>query len=309
MRVVDITNKSAANRITALSYGQSRAGKSRWAATWPRPLFLSDATESGWETVRSMNRNAWFEPDRAPIVWAIETASDMRQAIRDAKPLIQQGEVLTVVIDSLTFYADLFFNFLDSAGRVDQRQLYQKLGQHLKTIREEVHLLGCNVVWLALEKPPGEDTPVGGPMLSGSNAQKFAAGCDYVFYHRSFQVTPTAPAQWEIRTKRYQNYQAGGRDEGRLTDPLGYFAVGEDGNEIFMTDCNYRTVAECLGILEPGDGPEKLIAAMQTEQQLIAARHAVARSVTAVEPTTDTAPATSAPTPTNGKRPTPPQTR
>jgi hypothetical protein len=251
MRVIDVSKPGKIQRVTALSYGMSRAGKTRFAGSWPRPLFLSDATESGWTTLGNMDRNVLFEQGRSPIVWAIDRAADMMQAVHDAEPLVKRGEVQTVVVDSLTFYADLFFNTLDAAGgnRADARQLYQKLGQHLKNLREVIHLLGSNVVWLALEKPPGEDTPVGGPMLSGQNAAKFAAGCDYVFYHRSFQAQPNTPLQWEVRTKKYGNYQAGGRDEGRLSDPLGYVQINDDGQELFVPDCTYRTMAEALGIL------------------------------------------------------------
>lgn len=290
MKVIDVSKPGKIQRITALSYGQSRAGKTRFAGSWPRPLFLSDATESGWTTLSNMDRNALFEESRSPIVWAIEKASDMMQAVHDAEPLVKRGEVHTVVIDSLTFYADLFFNTLDAAGgnRADGRQLYQKLGQHLKNLREQVHLLGSNVVWLALEKPPGEDTPIGGPMLSGQNAAKFAAGCDYVFYHRSFQSQPNQPLQFEIRTRKFGAYQAGGRDEGRLPDPLGYMQAVDGGTDIFVPDCTYRTLAEALGILPIVDGA----------------------SIAAV-----TAPAVAAATPapaSNGKgaagRPTPPTT-
>jgi hypothetical protein len=203
-----------------------------------------------------MDRSALFDEHRPPIVWAIEKAADMMQAVHDAEALVKRGEIHTVCIDSLTFYADLFFNTLDAAGgnRADGRQLYQKLGQHLKNLREQVHLLGSNVVWLALEKPPGEDTPIGGPMLSGQNAAKFAAGCDYVFYHRSFQVQANQPLQFEIRTKKFGAYQAGGRDEGRLPDPLGYMQAVDGGTDLFVPDCTYRTLAEALGILPIADG-------------------------------------------------------
>jgi len=256
MKVIDVSRPGKIQRITALSYGQSRAGKTRFAGSWPRPLFLSDATESGWTTLSNMDRNALFEPERSPVVWAIEKAADMMQAVHDAEPLVKRGEVHTVIVDSLTFYADLFFNTLDAAGgnRADGRQLYQKLGQHLKNLREQIHLLGSNVIWLALEKPPGEDTPIGGPMLSGQNAAKFAAGCDYVFYHRSYQPQPNAPLAFEIRTRKFGQYQAGGRDEGRLPDPLGYMQAVEGGNDIFVPDCTYRTLAEALGILPIVDG-------------------------------------------------------
>lgn len=256
MRVIDVSKPAKLPRITALSYGASRSGKTRFAGSWPRPLFLSDATESGWTTLSNMDRNVLFEIDRPPIVWAIETATDMAKAVRDAEPLVKRGEVQTVVVDSVTFYSDLFFNYLESVGGVrDPRQLYQKLAAHLKTIREMIHLLGCNVVWLALAKDPGEDQPTGGPMLSGQNAAKFAAGCDYLLYHRSTQTNPQSPLQWEIRTRKFSNYAAGGRDEGRLPDPLGYIMSGDDQQDLFIPDCTYRTLAEALGILAPATDP------------------------------------------------------
>lgn len=250
MRVIDISKPEKLHRITVLSYGASRSGKTRFAGTWPRPLFLSDATESGWTTLSNMDPAARHEADRAPQVWAVEKASDMLACIKDAEPLIKRGDVQTVVVDSLTFYQDLFLNHVErvAGGRVDLRQLYGKLASHLKELREQVHLLGTNVVWLALAKDPGEDQPVGGPMLTGQNAAKFSAGCDYVFYHRSFQPSPSAAVSWEIRTRKFLNYAAGGRDEGLLPDPLGYLSVGENNTEQFVTDCTYRTVAEALGI-------------------------------------------------------------
>jgi hypothetical protein len=252
MKVIDVTERQALDRITVLSYGGMRAGKTRWAASFPRPLFLSDATEGGWTTISNMDRNAWFEPGVNPIVWSIEKAADMMAAIKDIDYYIKTkpGVILTVVVDSLTFYADTFFNAVDVAlgGRSDQRQLYLKLAQHLKDLRIQVHQLPINVVWIALEKPPGEDNPVGSPMLSGQNAQKFAAGCDYVMYHRSYQPTPQHSLQWEIRTRRWQNYQAGGRDEGLLSDPIGYITTDENNKEVFVPDCTYRTMAEALGL-------------------------------------------------------------
>ncbi len=259
MRAVDVSKPQKLQRITALSYGHSRSGKTRFAGSWPRPIFFSDATESGWTTLSNMDRNHLFEPTHSPIVWAIEKAQDMAQATKDVEPLIKRGEVQTVVIDSVTFYSDLVFNMFDSQanGRMDQRQLYGKLGQNLKAIREFVHLLGVNVLWLALANDPSEERPTGGPMLSGQQAAKFAAGCDYMFYHRSFQSAPSSPLQYEIRTRKFGQYAAGGRDEGRLPDPLGYLMAGdtEAAPDVFVPDCSYRTLAESLGLIEPGETP------------------------------------------------------
>ena len=248
MRVIDVGKKSKIKRITALSYGSSRAGKTRFAGSWPRPLFLSDATESGWTTLENMDKGILFEAGRDPLVWAIENVTDMWKALGDAEPLLKRKEVETIVVDSLTFYSDRFINYITPNVKGDVRQVYGKLGEHLKQLCEQVHGLGCNVVWLCLAKDPGDDQPLGGPMLPGQNAAKFAASCDYLLYHRSYQP-PNAQLQWEVRTRKWQSYQAGGRDEGRLPDPLAYPTQNEQGGEIWIPDCTYRTLAEALGII------------------------------------------------------------
>ena len=91
MRVIDVSKPGKIQRVTALSYGQSRAGKTRFAGSWPRPLFLSDATESGWTTLGNMDRNVLFEVGRNPIVWAIDKAADMMQAVHDSQRGIVRG--------------------------------------------------------------------------------------------------------------------------------------------------------------------------------------------------------------------------
>lgn len=253
MREIDL-RKEAPTRVTVLSYGATRTGKTRWASTWPRPLFLSDNTESGWTTIVHMNPDDFFEPNRKPRVWAIENATDMMQSLNDVEPLIKRGDVQTLVIDSLSYYNDLFLNYLisvmSSGGKApDNRQVYQRLSQHLQNLRIKVHSLNINVVWICLEKPPGEDNPYGWPMISGQQAQKFPPGCDYIFYHRSFQVGPKEPLNYEIRTRKFGAFAAGGRDEGLLPDPLGFWQEVENGHEpVFYTDCTYRTFAEQLGM-------------------------------------------------------------
>lgn len=266
MRVVDLNQTNPNKRITVLSYGASRAGKTRFAGSFPRPLFLSDNTESGWNTLKYVDPSVFFEPSRKPDVWAIEKAPDMMQAISQLETILREepGKYLTVVVDSLTFYADLYFNWIEGNAlgnslrpggkQADGRQLYGTLGAHLRELRIRIHNMNINVAWLCLERTPSPEEPIGGPLLSGQNAQKFAAGCDYVLFHRSFQVNPSTPVQWEIRTRRYGNYMAGGRDEGLIPDPLGYIdeAADEDGQvkQTWVPDCTYRTLAMALGINE-----------------------------------------------------------
>lgn len=255
MRDIDLS--AASDRTTVMSYGPTRSGKTQWAATWPRPLFLADATEGGWTTVRNMDPEWLYEPGRRPKVWAIEKPADMMQAISKIDPLVKSGEVLTVVVDPLTFYADLFVSAIESqtaqGGKTNAYDVYGKLKEHLRYLRIQVQSLQCNVIWICHEKTPDAETPMGLPLLPGKdNGMKFAATCDYVLYHRQSRVNLQTPPYWEIRTRTYNNYLAGGRDGGILPDPLGYAIPTEDGkSENFTIDCTYRTFASVLGLAEP----------------------------------------------------------
>lgn len=244
MREIDLDINAPKRRVTVMSYGGSRAGKTRFAATFPRPLFLSDNSEGGWETIRNMNPEARYEPDVVPRVWAMEKPEDMVKSIMAIEQICRgphaingkqykPGDIQTVVIDSLTFYGDSFLTHLERTQK-DKRQVYQALNGHLREVMVRVHELPVNVIWICLEKAPDEENPqMGGILIPGQTKDKAPARCDYWFYHRSFQRG--AELTFEVRTKKFGVWPAGGRDEGALPDPL--------------PETNYRAMAEALGLI------------------------------------------------------------
>lgn len=168
-----------------------------------------------------MGSASWHESDVRPKVYAIEKVVDMAQVINTKViPAIADGSIKTLVIDSLTFYADLFFAALlqMQGDKQDSRKAYGDLNNHLRDLRVKIHSLNINVLWLALAKNPDTENPIGQPMIPGQQASKFPAGCDFIFYHRSFQ--DGKDLKFEIRTKRYGAFLAGGRDSGVLPDPI-----------------------------------------------------------------------------------------
>jgi hypothetical protein len=226
-------------RNTFLVYGDSRSGKTTWAATFPRPLFLSDVTEGGWDSIANMNDDQLFEPGVKPLVWGIEAMTDMVTAREKAAPLIASGRVQTIVVDSLSFYCDLFMNFLlMNQVKKDTRAAYGDLGNHLRDLRAKTHMLNVNVVWLCLARHPDEVEPLGRPMIPGQQADKFMAGVHYIFHSRVDQQKrgqELLPPTYEMRTKKYAGYLAGNRLGGKanlLPDPF----VGD-----------YQTLVEALG--------------------------------------------------------------
>lgn len=252
--IVPIKIKSGDARTSfksILSYGRSRSGKTRFAATFPRARFLSEASERGWTTIETMPSEHFYEPDVPPEVWPIDDAAQMTEALSKTKEDVFAGKILTIVIDSLTFYSDSHFQFLFAqaarmtpAGKaIDTRALYGALAQHLQNLRIDIHKWPCNVIWTALEKTPDQEHPQGGPLLTGQTAAKFPAGCDHVFYHRSYtnnELVDNVMQQFryfEMRTASYGQYLAGGRDSGLLPDPI--------------FDPSYRQLAEALDLPDP----------------------------------------------------------
>src|SRR5688500_2811937 len=114
MKIVDLRNP-APKRITCMVYGFTGAGKTRFAGTWPRPRFLAEDVEGGYDTLRSLPVEELWDPewkngfDGRPQVRTIEAISDMMTQVKELKEEVQkspQTAPQTLVIDSLTFYAD-----------------------------------------------------------------------------------------------------------------------------------------------------------------------------------------------------------
>jgi hypothetical protein len=231
------------DRITVLTYGSPRSGKTRFAASFPRPAFLSDASEGGWTTMEHLDDSFFYEPDRPPEVFKINLAQDVMITLQRLAPRIASGEICTVVFDSLTFYSDAFLNHLYKMAPVgkpiNKFEIYGGLGKHLNDLRIQVHQLQCNIVWICLARHPEADSPTGKPLLTGQSAEKFPAGCDLISYQRVFEEKDEQGpySQYEIRTAPWGNYMAGGRFEGKLPDPL--------------PEAHYRCLAEHLNLADP----------------------------------------------------------
>jgi hypothetical protein len=212
---------------TFLLYGNSRTGKTTYAASFPRPVFFSDVSEGGWDSIANMDDSQLFEPGVKPLVWGIEEMADMAVARNKAIPLIASGRIKTIVVDSLSFYSDLYLNFLvGMQTKKDMRSAYGDLGNHLRDLRVKTHQLGVNVVWLCLAQHPSDDVPIGRPMIPGQQGDKFMAGVHYIFHARIDQQKQgqvLLPPSFEMRTQKFQGYIAGNRlgaISASLPDPL-----------------------------------------------------------------------------------------
>ena len=227
---------------TFLIYGDTRSGKTKLAGTFPRPRFLSDQTEKGYETLRHMKPEELFEPGVRPEVYGIESPKDMIDLLEDTEVTVRKnpGKIQTLVIDSLTFYSDLFYETMareearmSGQKMVDTRKLYGALFNHLRSVMIRAHSIpGINVVWLGLASV--DDYGRGGLMIPGKSAAKLPAMCNNYWYLRRYKVSKDEEG-YEVRTQTYMSFPAGGRDGEKLPDPL--------------PENSYRAYAQAMGIV------------------------------------------------------------
>jgi hypothetical protein len=210
-----------------LNYGDTRTGKTYFAATWPRPYIYADVAESGHRTIMTMDRNEWFEPDVEPMVVGIDQMNDVSQDQARLDALVKSGRIKTIVFDAFTFYADFFLAALIRVKpTADNRQIYGDLGKHLREIRNMLGSKGTNVVYNMLAKHPDTDDPKGRPLIPGKESDKYSATVDFLWHSRVQQKIEAGKIVDEIRerrTRQYNAYIAGHRlgvDAALLPDPF-----------------------------------------------------------------------------------------
>jgi hypothetical protein len=206
MRQINIQAGSAPEHIRALVCGLPSAGKTHFAATAERPLFISDASEGGYKTIQAMDPALWWDPAMVPEVRAIESIVDMPTEISRLEALAQQKKFpyRTVIIDPLSIYVDRYLaeSMANSPGR-DGRQVYGDLATHLRSLVLRVHALPAHVIWLChLKNDAAEAT---GPAIGGQMGGKFPAYCDFKWLcNVAPGATPTSAPVFELRTKPYR---------------------------------------------------------------------------------------------------------
>ncbi len=213
VRKIDISSDDGPDRITMMVGGHSRSGKTEFAGTFPRPVFLADASEGGYTTLQHMPDEKFYEPGRLPEVYAITSAKDMIDAIMELEQRLKQDKNSfgTIVIDSITFYADMALNDMELAPDApkDRRQIYGELARSLRYIMLRVHKMPVNVIWIALAKEGGEDHALGGISIPGQTATKAPARCDIWSY--MVQMTRNKGLKFEMHFQTYGGFKAGHR--------------------------------------------------------------------------------------------------
>lgn len=142
--------------LRAVVGGKPSSGKTSFAATAPKPLFLGDMSEGGFQVLDTMAANEklrsyWWDPNFKPTVWAMEAMLDYPPAIDRIRTMIatKKFPFQTLVFDSLSIYGKRVLRELRSGnpGR-DGRQNYGDLEFAIDRLIADIHTLPVHVLWL-----------------------------------------------------------------------------------------------------------------------------------------------------------------
>jgi hypothetical protein len=149
MHQYKVGNAARPKWIRAVAGGRVCSGKTHFAATFPKPLFISDAAEGGAATLEAMDPRMWWDPKSPPDVWEIENMMELPKIVTtliNKKPLGFE----TIVIDSISIYAQRVMRELKGANPGgDGRQRYGELADALSSLVSRVHSLPAHILWLS----------------------------------------------------------------------------------------------------------------------------------------------------------------
>lgn len=200
-------------------YGDSGAGKTTAAATFPRPIFLVPHNERSITTLSGQDVDyIEITGQSGPLtdggarggLDAVLTALEkMYAADADSFPWD------TIVLESLTHYVDLVQEEMTSGNaRPMEQRHWGLLAAHIRNVQTRLRGMEVHVVYTALASVKQDDAGAisGGPLIPGQSAVKLPSACDIIGYCEA-PVSAKKPV-YNVHFRRKGHYFARSRFRG-----------------------------------------------------------------------------------------------
>lgn len=238
--------------VTVFLFGSVGTWKTTWAGQWPKPLFLSVGAEGGDDALAMLPS---LYGVAAPPSFHITSSEMMYEKVNAIRANYLAWDVNTVVVDSITYYVDMWIAQL-MAKRYNDPKIKKKiedaggmatnmtmrdwgiLAMHIRDLAMMLHNTGLNVIWIGLEKEVKESDGQGGgsrtvavePYIRGETALKLPGMCKMIIHaHKDLKPDPNAMGRMMIQpvyytspnwlTKIVRHKYGLAFPEGKLVDP------------------------------------------------------------------------------------------
>lgn len=238
--------------VTIFLFGDVGTWKTSFAGTFPKPLFFSVGPEGGDDALAMLPE---LYGVKAPLSYHITSQDMMRKKVEVVCREYKDMDINTVVIDSVTYYVDLWiaelmeFRYKDPKIRKKMENQgvnstimtmrdWGLLAMHIRDLAMRLHKTELNVIWTALEKPIKENDENMGtsriiavePYVRGETFIKLPGMCKMIIHaQKEMKPMTNAPGRMFIQPVYYTapNYltkmvrhKYGNRfPEGKLVQP------------------------------------------------------------------------------------------
>lgn len=223
-------NEKAGGKIRLLVYGESGAGKTTLAGTFPLPFFID--TDKGGRTLKEKHI-PFLELSRGDQTFAI--LWDLLQKLEKKAAPFDLLTIETLVFDSLTSLADFLLveamkhppagvSPKDPNKSKPEWDHYSLVQARMKALMKYSQDLGLNVVATAgvkLERDEILGTFVGKPNIVGGYRDVVAHDFDECYYLDCEEKGSGKPPEYVAHTHRYRYFEAKSRDgiQDRVVNP------------------------------------------------------------------------------------------
>jgi hypothetical protein len=229
-------DKLPADGVKVLLYGTNGSGKTRFASTWPHPVFITP--------VMARNELRSIADQNIPVL-LYETLQDVRDQTEALGIAMKKGEIKckTVVIDNLTTAQTLFEIEIKDTMKMDKLD-YAGWGQFTTFfVRWMTMLHGwpVNIIWITHSDAEKTFT------LRGDSKNFIPGNADLLLYSESVDQGINKPTGYFVHGRRKGNWPA----RIRMPDIKGVKPFIVSG-----PDPHYNDLAKCLGMpsLEDAEG-------------------------------------------------------
>jgi len=238
--------------VTVFLFGSVGTWKTTWAGQWPKAVFLSVGAEGGDDALAMLPS---IYGVNAPPAYHITSAKMMKEKVDFLAAHYVQLGVNTVVIDSISYYVDMWIAELMGLRYNDPkiRRRIEKAGgeatnmtmsdwgliaMHIRDLAMKLHNTKLNVIWIALEKETRESDGQQGsssitgvqPYIKGEMNIKLPGMCKMIIHaHKDLKPDPNAIGRMMVHptyytspnwlTKIVRHKYGNAFPEGKLVDP------------------------------------------------------------------------------------------